>query len=191
MRGEKIVLDDFSLRVHVDEHVAVLGPNGCGKSTLIKTITRECYPMVREGSSMTILGQKSWNVFELRSLLGIVSNDLMSSCTGDASGLDVVLSGFFSSTRIFPNHAIDPKHRELAEAALAQLGVSHLAERAVRGNVVGGGQARLDRPGAGPQATRAVVRRTLQFFGYFSAARPPRNDALPGQLRNRNHSRHS
>jgi len=131
MRGQKIVLDDFSLRVDVDEHIAVLGPNGCGKSTLIKTITRECYPMVREGSSMTILGQKSWNVFELRSLLGIVSNDLMSSCTGEASGLDVVLSGFFSSTRIFPNHAVDPQHRELAEAALLQLGVSHLTERAV------------------------------------------------------------
>jgi iron complex transport system ATP-binding protein len=131
MRGGNIVLDDFNLRVQVDEHVAVLGPNGCGKSTLIKTITRECYPMVRDGSSMTILGQKSWNVFELRSLLGIVSNDLMSSCTGNASGLDVVLSGFFSSTRIFPNHTVDPKHRELAEAALAGLGISHLAERAV------------------------------------------------------------
>jgi iron complex transport system ATP-binding protein len=129
--GGKIALDDFSLRVHVHEHVAVLGPNGCGKSTLIKTITRECYPMVREGSSMTILGQKSWNVLALRSLLGIVSNDLMSSCTGDASGLDVVLSGFFSSTRIFPNHSFDSKQRELAEATLAQLGVSHLAERAV------------------------------------------------------------
>jgi len=129
--GGKIALDNFSLRVHVHEHVAVLGPNGCGKSTLIKTITRECYPMVREGSSMTILGQKSWNVFALRSLLGIVSNDLMSSCTGDASGLDVVLSGFFSSTRIFPNHTFDSKQRELAESALAQLGVSHLAERAV------------------------------------------------------------
>jgi iron complex transport system ATP-binding protein len=131
-RGGKIALDDFTLRVHADEHVAVLGPNGCGKSTLIKTIIRECYPMVREGSSMTILGQKSWNVFELRSLLGIVSNDLMSSCTGEASGLDVVLSGFFSSTRIFPNHTIDPTYRELAEAALDQLGVSHLAERAAQ-----------------------------------------------------------
>jgi len=129
--GGKIALDDFSLRIHANEHVAVLGPNGCGKSTLIKTITRECYPMVRKGSSMTILGQKSWNVFELRSLLGIVSNDLMSSCTGDASGLDVVLSGFFSSTRIFPNHTFDSEQRQLAEAALAQLGVSHLAERAV------------------------------------------------------------
>lgn len=130
-RGQKIALDDFSLRIHVDEHVAVLGPNGCGKSTLIKTITRECYPMVREGSSMAILGQKSWDVFQLRSLLGIVSNDLMSSCTGEASGLDVVLSGFFSSTRIFPNHAVDSSQRALAEEALAQLGVSHLAERAV------------------------------------------------------------
>jgi iron complex transport system ATP-binding protein len=131
VRGQKIVLDDFSLSVHVSEHVAVLGPNGCGKSTLIKTITRECYPMVREESSMAILGHKSWNVFELRSLLGIVSNDLMSSCTGEASGLDVVLSGFFSSTRIFPNHTVDPRHRDLAENALAELGVSHLAERAV------------------------------------------------------------
>jgi len=132
MRGQKVVLDGISLRVQLNEHVALLGPNGCGKSTLIKTITRECYPVAREGSSITILGQRNWNVFELRSLLGIVSNDLMSSCTSDASGLDVVLSGFFSSTRIFPNHTIDPKHRELAEAALLQLGISHLAERAVQ-----------------------------------------------------------
>ncbi len=132
MRGDKIVLDDFSLRIGAEEHVAVLGPNGCGKSTLIKTLTRECYPVAREGSSMAILGQTRWDVFELRSLLGIVSNDLMSSCTAEASGLDVVLSGFFSSTRIFPNHDVDAKLRDMAEYALARLGVSHLAERAVQ-----------------------------------------------------------
>jgi iron complex transport system ATP-binding protein len=57
---------------------------------------------------------------------------MMSLCTGEASGLDVVLSGFFSSTRIFPNHMVDPDHRERAETALVQLGVSHLAERAVQ-----------------------------------------------------------
>ena len=70
MRGGNIVLDDLTLRVQPDEHVAVLGPNGCGKSTLIKTITRECYPVARPDSSMTILGQKNWNVFELRSRSG-------------------------------------------------------------------------------------------------------------------------
>jgi len=41
MRGQKVVLKNFSLCIRGDEHVAILGPNGCGKSTLIKTITRE------------------------------------------------------------------------------------------------------------------------------------------------------
>lgn len=131
MRGQKIALDDFSLRIGADEHVAILGPNGCGKSTLIKTITRECYPVVREDSSMSILGEETWDVFKLRSALGIVSNDLMLSCTGDASGLDVVLSGFFSSTAIYPNHRVDENQKNLAEATLAELKIDHLADRPV------------------------------------------------------------
>ncbi len=131
MRGQKVALDDFSLRVGADEHVAILGPNGCGKSTLIKTITRDCYPLAQDESSMSILGQDSWDVFSLRSMLGIVSNDLMLSCTGEASGVDVVLSGFFSSTAIYPNHLVDPRHIELAETALAELKIAHLADRPV------------------------------------------------------------
>jgi iron complex transport system ATP-binding protein len=70
-------------------------------------------------------------VFKLRAGLGIVSNDLMLSCTGDASGRDVVLSGFFSSTAIYPNHTVDSTQNALAEAALAELKISHLADRAV------------------------------------------------------------
>ena len=131
MRGENLALDRLSLRISVGEHVCILGPNGCGKSTLIRTITRENYPLVRVDASMTILGQSLWNVFELRSLLGIVSPDLLAACTTDATGLDVVLSGFFSSTRIFPNHAPEPEHRRRAEASLARLNISHLANRAV------------------------------------------------------------
>jgi iron complex transport system ATP-binding protein len=131
IRGQKAALDDFSLRIGADEHVAILGPNGCGKSTLIKTITREVYPVAREDSSMSILGQDTWNVFQLRSHLGIVSNDLMLSCTGDACGLDVVLSGFFSSTAIYPNHLVTADHTTLAMSALTELRISHLAGRPV------------------------------------------------------------
>ena len=131
MRGQKIALDDFSLRIEADEHIAILGPNGCGKSTLIKTITRECYPVARPESSLSILGGESWNVFDLRARLGIVSNDLMLSCTSEACGRDVVLSGFFSSTAIFPNHAVDPAKQKLADAALAELKILHLVERPV------------------------------------------------------------
>jgi iron complex transport system ATP-binding protein len=131
MRGRKIVLNDFSLRVGADEHVAILGPNGCGKSTLIKTITRECYPVSEPGSSMMIFGNESWNVFDLRSKLGIVSNDLMLSCTGESSGLDIVLSGFFSSTAIYPNHAVGAARRERAYRALEELKIGYLADRPV------------------------------------------------------------
>jgi len=124
-------LDDISLRIEAGEHVCILGPNGCGKSTLIKTITRECYPVVREGSSITILGRERWNIFELRSLLGIVSPDLQGACTTEATGRDVVLSGFFSSTRIFPHHHPDPAQLALAGRALERMGVAHLAARPV------------------------------------------------------------
>ena len=130
-RGNNLGLDRLSLRIEHGEHLCILGPNGSGKSTLIKTLTRECYPIASEDSVMRILGRERWNIFELRSLLGIVSPDLLAACTTDATGLDVVLSGFFSSTRIFPNHEPQPDQRKKAEAALARLGIAHLAARPV------------------------------------------------------------
>jgi iron complex transport system ATP-binding protein len=129
IRGEQPALLDVSLRIEAGEHVCILGPNGCGKSTLIKTITRECYPLARAGSAMRILGRERWDIFELRAHLGIVSPDLLASCTTGATGRDVVISGFFSSTRIFPHQHPDAEHLERAEAALARLGIAHLGHR--------------------------------------------------------------
>jgi iron complex transport system ATP-binding protein len=131
VRGEQPALHDLSLRIESGEHVCILGPNGCGKSTLIKTITRECYPLAREGSAMRILGRERWDIFELRTHLGVVSPDLLASCTTDSTGRDVVLSGFFSSTRIFPHHHPDSEHLARADAALARMGIAHLADRPV------------------------------------------------------------
>jgi iron complex transport system ATP-binding protein len=129
MRGEKTVLHDISLRIQAGEHVAILGPNGCGKSTLIKTITRECYPLAHVESSLTLFGQDSWNVFDLRKLLGMVSNDLMSTCTRDITGIEVVLSGFFSSIGIQTYHRVTPAMLGKAREVLDLLEVPHLADR--------------------------------------------------------------
>lgn len=140
MRGGRAVLHDLDLRVGVGEHVAILGPNGCGKSTLIKTIARECYPLLRPESSMRILGQDHWDVFELRSVLGIVSNDLMAACTRAVSGRDVVLSGFFSSVGIWPYQEVTRAMLDQAEKALERLEATHLADRLV--NEMSSGEAR-------------------------------------------------
>src|SRR6185437_14003542 len=116
MRGTKLALNDLTLCIEPGEHACILGPNGCGKSTLIKTLTRECYPLAIDGTSMSILGKDRWDVAELRSHLGIVSPDLLAMCTTDATARDVVVSGFFSATRIFPNHAVRPELLAQADA---------------------------------------------------------------------------
>ncbi len=131
MRGEKVVLHDINLRIGVGEHVAILGPNGCGKSTLIKTIARECYPLVREGTRMAIFGQERWNIFDLRPLLGVVSNDWMALCTREITGRDAVISGFFGSVGVQSYHEVSPELERKADEILALLEIPHLAARIV------------------------------------------------------------
>jgi len=131
MLGGKRVLHDVSLSIGAGEHVAILGPNGCGKSTLIKTITRECYPLALPESSLTILGRSSWNVFELRPLLGIVSNDLMRRSTREILGHELVLSGFFSSIGVQPYHEVTQAMLEKTEQVLGLLEIPHLAQREI------------------------------------------------------------
>src|SRR5579862_5270425 len=131
MRGYNVALHDVSLTIGAGEHVAILGPNGCGKSTLIKTITRECYPLASPESSISILGQATWNIFDLRCLLGIVSNDLMAQCTREITGFDIVLSGFFSSIGIWPNHHVTGDMRAKASQILRLLEAPHLAQKPV------------------------------------------------------------
>ncbi|MBV8896873.1 MAG: ATP-binding cassette domain-containing protein, partial [Acidobacteriaceae bacterium] len=128
-RGDRLALNSIHLRIDRGEHVAILGPNGSGKSTLIKLITRECYPLENAGSSFQILGRSNWNIFELRSHLGIVSNDLMARCTRDITGRELVLSGFFGSIGIWPNHHVTAEMKEAAQAAMQRLDVAHLAGR--------------------------------------------------------------
>ena len=129
-QNNRVVLNGINLSVNLGENVAILGPNGAGKSFLIKTITRENYPHSGAPNSyVRILGKENWNIFELRSLLGIVSSDMVTTYTRDFSGWQTILSGFFSSVGIWSNHkvtlAMERKTREVME----QLEISHLAER--------------------------------------------------------------
>ncbi len=108
IQGDKWVLDHITLSIGEGENVAILGPNGAGKSSLIKAITREYYPVLSEGPvAFNFRGTDAWDVFDLRSFVGIVSNDLQYTFTRNITGREVILSGFFSSIGLF-NRVVTP-----------------------------------------------------------------------------------
>ncbi len=54
---KKVIIDDFSCRILRGDKVGIIGPNGCGKSTLIKALTGETEPQrgeVKIGTSLQI-----------------------------------------------------------------------------------------------------------------------------------------
>ena len=134
VRGDNAVLRELSLRIDLGQHTALLGANGCGKSTFIKLINRELYPLAREGEApVQVFGQSRWNVAELRTRLGVVTHDLTRDLQDMAhlSSEEAVLTGYFSSFVIPPDREIDDAMRQAAQAALQRVGALALAEREI------------------------------------------------------------
>jgi len=142
-RGSTRVFDDFSLTIEQHEQVAILGPNGSGKTTLLKVINREIYPVLKDGSWVRILGRSRWNVWELRSHIGVVSHDLQTKYRNTISGLDVVLSGYLSSVGIHGILAgrISSAQINAARQIMQDLGVESLTDTPL-GNMSTGQQRR-------------------------------------------------
>lgn len=128
-RGGNRVFDGFDLTIRTGENTAILGPNGSGKTTLMKLISREIYPVFSEHSRMLVYGRERWNVEELRSRLGIVSNDLQQEYGAHARGRDVILSGYYSSIDVWPHQVFSAEELDRADALMRELGIEGLADR--------------------------------------------------------------
>ena len=141
-RGDSVVLHDVSLRIEGGESLAILGPNGCGKSTLLKTLTCEIYPLVRPETSVRIMGRERWDLTELKRRMGVVSAELPGRETRKTTGFEAVLTGFFSSSTLWPNLTVTPLMRERAEEIVALVGAEGLRDKVV-GEMSAGQQRRL------------------------------------------------
>lgn len=155
-RGDRVVLHDVNLTIRAGEHVAILGPNGCGKSTLILTITCQIYPIVEPLMRVRIFGRDRWDLTQLRKHFGVVGADLPGERTAVTTGLDAVIAGFFSASTLWPNLDVKPEMRASAAEALARIEASHLAHRLV-GEMSAGEKRRI-------LIARALVHRPRQLL---------------------------
>ena len=128
-QGRNKVLDDFSLTIDESQSTVILGPNGSGKTTLLKLLNRELYIVEEKNSSLKIFEKDRWNVDELRSNLGVVSQHLQYGYSSSAIGLYVVLSGFYSSDGIWQHQEFDETKLDRAKEVMDLLSITHLKDR--------------------------------------------------------------
>ena len=128
-QGRNKVLEDFSLTIDESQSTVILGPNGSGKTTLLKLLNRELYIVEDKASSLKIFEKDRWNVDELRSNLGVVSQHLQYGYSNSAIGLYVVLSGFYSSDGIWQHQEFDDSRLDRAKEVMDLLAISNLKDR--------------------------------------------------------------
>lgn len=128
--GPVPVVNDVSFQARRGEFVAVLGPNGCGKTTLISAVLG-LHPLTAGsvGIGAHISGptrrRRTSDSRALATSVALVSQ--APSTTFPFTVVDMVLTGRLPYISLFASpgaHDLDIAHR-----ALSRLGVSHLADR--------------------------------------------------------------
>lgn len=128
--SEDPVLEDISLRIEANEFLGLIGPNGGGKTTLLKILLGLLKP---QRGTVRVLGLSPGSV---RGQIGYVPQHARIDPLVPASVLDVVLTGRLAKSSWGPCYGRN--HIEQARAALAQTEMDALADRAIA--TLSGGQ---------------------------------------------------
>jgi zinc transport system ATP-binding protein len=133
-QGATPVLDDVSLAVEPRDFLGVIGPNGGGKTTLLKLMLGLLKP---DRGSVRVFGRPPE---EVRDQIGYVPQHSQIDATVPATVLDVVLTGRLSQSRW--GAWFGRSHVHAAKEALRQTGTEDLAERPF-GTLSGGQRQRV------------------------------------------------
>lgn len=141
IRGERLALDNLSIRIDQGQHTAILGPNGSGKSTLIAMLSRQLYPVY--GGRVSVLGNDRILIADMRKLIGIISPAVHQDLTGDDGGrltvFSAVAASFFGSRGLWDRQP-DAEMQQRTYEALQAAGAQELAGREMR--TLSSGEAR-------------------------------------------------
>ncbi len=131
--GRKVVLKDITFQVRPGEMVGLIGPNGCGKSTIIRAISRVISPqsgkIFLDGKDITRIPRQN-----LARLLGVVPQ--MPLLPSVFTAFEIVLMGRNPHLGLFQYEG--PRELAIAWQAMERTGTESLASRRI--NELSGGE---------------------------------------------------
>lgn len=125
-RGGATILKGVDWEIRRGEHWVVVGPNGSGKTSLLRALTGYLPPTKGHLSVLgETYGESDWR--ELRRVIGIVSASISQQIENPETAQEVVISGRFATINHWgPVHTAD---RREAKRVLRRVDAGHLADR--------------------------------------------------------------
>jgi iron complex transport system ATP-binding protein len=131
--GPKVVVRDLNFQMRPGEMVGLVGPNGCGKSTIIKALSRVIPPhsgrILLNGKDISRISRK-----DLACMLGVVPQ--MSLLPSVFTAFEIVLMGRNPHLGLFQYEG--PRDMAIAWQAMERASTQHLAHRRI--NELSGGE---------------------------------------------------
>ena len=131
---EKIVLENINLVVKENDFLGIIGPNGGGKTTLLKVILGLIKP--KRGDVKVFGGSPENN----RTLIGYVPQLRQFDLDFPATVFDVVMTGRLNQTRMFRRY--DSEDKRIANKVIEEVNMRHLQHHAI-GRLSGGERQRV------------------------------------------------
>jgi molybdate transport system ATP-binding protein len=136
----KPVLQNIDFCLGYGEHIAISGPNSCGKSTLLNLVSGENHKAY--GQDIKLFGRQRGSgetLWQVKSRFGVVSNAIQARYIRGWNTLEVVISGFYDSIGLYQDYAANER-----KAALDWLDALQVADTATqRFHTLSYGQQRM------------------------------------------------
>jgi len=135
---KKPAIKNIDLSIMRNEFVYIIGPNACGKTTLLETIIGLLTPSQGE---VYVLGHNMRkNGAKIRQKIGYVPQDFLTDPNEPFTALDVVMMGMFGKIGLL--RRVDQEHKRKALETMEKLGIKELANFPI-GKLSGGQQQKV------------------------------------------------